>query len=108
MSGDDNNASDNDKTTTRMQARDLHLHVLDLVLPADWERVTPQFWTKDRDSQETYEAHIGGCKVQIELKSDQLWIGRLETSDENQVETERFERQPDAVRALAELIKKHA
>jgi hypothetical protein len=104
MSPDENDADAGKKTTKRMEARDLHLHVLDLVLPADWERVTPQFWTKDRDSLESYEATIDGSIVQVELKSDQLWMGRVETADGSTTETERFERQPDAVRAVAAVL----
>lgn len=108
MSSDNDAGVGNDKTTAQMDARDLHLHVLDLVLPAEWSRVTPQFWTKDHDSMETYEAHIHGRKVQVELKSDHLWIGRLESSGDSTTETDRFERQTDAVRALAKLLEEHA
>jgi hypothetical protein len=104
MSPDDNDTEASKKTTKRMEARDLHFHVLDLVLPAQWERVTPQFWTKDRDSLETYEAQINGCTVQVEMKSDQLWVARLEAPDGTKIETSRFERQPDAVRAIAEAL----
>ena len=106
MSPDENDVDAGKKTTKRMEARDLHLHVLDLVLPADWERVTPKFWTKDRDSLETYEATVEGSTLQVELKSDQLWVGRVETADGSTTQTERFERQPDAVRAVAEMIAK--
>lgn len=108
MSPDDDNTDASNKTTARMEARELHLHVLDLVLPADWERVTPQFWTKDRDSLETYEATIDGATVQVELKSDQLWEARLETEDGATFETDRYEHQPDAVRAIVEVIEGHA
>lgn len=104
MSPEDKDPQVSKKTTKRMASRDLHLHVLDLVVPADWKRVTPQYWTKDRDSLETYEAHIQGCTVQVELKSDQLWVGRVEAADGTKSETSRYERQPDAVRAVAEIL----
>ncbi len=107
MSSDDKHASAANKTTTRMEARELHLHVLDLVLPADWERTTPQFWTKDRDSLETYEAEIDGFTLQVELKSDELWIGRLEAPDGSKTKTDSFRSQPHAVRALVEALESH-
>lgn len=89
-----------DKTTTRMDSSDLHLHVLQLVLPADWKQVPPQFWTKDRGGFQTYETEVDGFTLQVELKSDERWLGRLLGPDGTKIETDLHERQRDAVRAL--------
>ncbi|QDG50505.1 hypothetical protein FIV42_07095 [Persicimonas caeni] len=100
MSSDDNNQDPSTKTTAQMDARDVHLHVLELVLPAGWTRVTPKFWTKDRDGLETYEAEVDGFTLQVVLKADQQWMGRLKGPDGTKIETDLYKRQPDVVRAL--------
>lgn len=107
MDSDEQNKDASSKATARMESRDVHLHVLQMVLPADWTRVTPKFWTKDRDSLETYEANVDGYTLQIELKSDQLWVGRLKSADEVVAETDRHKRQPAAIRELVELLEQH-
>lgn len=104
MSDKNDKGRSGDRTTTKMEARELHLHVLELVLPTEWTRITPKFWTKDRDSLETYEALVDGYKLHIELKSDRTWLGRLEQPDGTRVETDSFDKLPQAARALVALF----
>jgi hypothetical protein len=104
MSSQDDGDDVANKTTVQMHAREVHFHVLDMALPAEWKRVTPQVWTKERDALETYEATVGGYALRVDLRQGDAWKGRLEAPDGSVSETEQFERQVDAVRALANLL----